>query len=395
MNRTATTERARSPLHARGARRTILIANPSSDIYGSDLQMLQTATALRGDGWRVVVAAPERGELTPALEGIGAEILCVSSPVLRRSWLSLSGILKLGSSVSAAIPRLVRVIRRIQPDVVYVNTETIPWWIAAARIAGVRSVCHIHEAEVQDPRLVRMGLEAPLHLASAIVANGAPAVKAMTLRRPRARAHQVYNGVPMPDDAPDVPSWSAPFRTAVVGRLSPRKATHVALEAVSLVRRRGGDVTLDICGTPFAGYEWYERELRDRATRPDLEGAVRFVGYVSPIWPALAQVNALLAPSYRESFGNVVVEAQFAERPVVAAAAMGHLETVVHEETGLLVEPGSAQAMASGIERIIASPQLQKQIVTQAKQRAVERFSLDRYHADMIDLVRSVAERGR
>lgn len=339
----------------------------------------------------MVVAVPERGELTPALESIGAEVLCVSNPVLRRSWLSASGVLKLGSEVAAAMPRLVRVIRMIRPDVVYVNTETIPWWIAAARMACVRSVCHIHEAEVQDPRLVRMGLESPLCLASAVVANGAPAIKAMTLRRPRARARQIYNGVPMPDHVPEQPRWCAPFRTAVVGRLSPRKATHVALEAVSLVRQRGGDVTLDVCGTPFAGYEWYERELRERAARPDLEGAVRFVGYVSPIWSALAQVNALLAPSCRESFGNVVVEAQLAERPVVAAAAMGHLETVVHEETGLLVEPGSAEAMASGIERIIDSPNLQERMVKRARQCAVERFSLDRYHSEVADLVASVA----
>ena len=45
--------------------RSVLIANPSPDVYGSDLQMLESLAALREAGYRVVVALPEDGALVP------------------------------------------------------------------------------------------------------------------------------------------------------------------------------------------------------------------------------------------------------------------------------------------------------------------------------------------
>ena len=54
---------------------------------------------------------------------------------------------------------------------------------------------------------------------------------------------------------------------------------------------------LQVCGTPFEGYEWYEAQLRDRAGQPDLAGAVTFLGYVSPVWPTLAEADAFVATS--------------------------------------------------------------------------------------------------
>ena len=73
----------------------------------------------------------------------------------------------------------------------------------------------------------------------------------------------IYNGIPDPGPKEPLPDYGRrPFRLVCVGRLSPRKGTDVALDAVGELRRRGHDVQLEICGSPFAGYEWYEEELR-------------------------------------------------------------------------------------------------------------------------------------
>ena len=45
----------------------VLIANPSPDVYGSDLQMLETVTAVRDAGYRVKVALPSDGPLVTAV----------------------------------------------------------------------------------------------------------------------------------------------------------------------------------------------------------------------------------------------------------------------------------------------------------------------------------------
>ena len=57
--------------------RTVLVVNPSPDVYGADLQMLQTVAGLLADGCRVVVALPEDGELVPRIQALGAEVVLI------------------------------------------------------------------------------------------------------------------------------------------------------------------------------------------------------------------------------------------------------------------------------------------------------------------------------
>ena len=54
--------------------RTVVVVNPSPDVYGADLQMLQTVTGLIADGWRVVVVLPDDGELVTRIKACGAEV---------------------------------------------------------------------------------------------------------------------------------------------------------------------------------------------------------------------------------------------------------------------------------------------------------------------------------
>ena len=60
---------------------TVLIANPSPDVYGSDLQMLESITALVEAGSRVVVALPSDGPLVAMITERGAEVDFVDFPV--------------------------------------------------------------------------------------------------------------------------------------------------------------------------------------------------------------------------------------------------------------------------------------------------------------------------
>lgn len=375
--------------------RTLLIANPSADVYGSDLQMLQTVSAMAEREWRVVVAMPGPGRLADMLNARGAQVHSVPCPVLRRANANLSGVARLTARIAATLPGLYQEIRAVSPDVLYVNTVTIPWWLAAARVAGVPTICHVHEAESGDSKITRTMLNLPLTAATSLISISHAATTATTRDVPwlAKRVRLIYNGVPQPTEPisslPDIP----PFRLAVVGRLSPRKATHVAVQAVALLRERGRDVRLELCGTPFPGYEWYEDRLHRLVAENGLENAIQFSGYVSPIWPVLARTHALLAPSLREPFGNAVVEAQLSNRPVIAAAAMGHLESVVAEHTGLLVPCNDVSAMADAVERLMDNPHLAQSLASEALRAAKQRFSVARYRQEVADLITSTALR--
>jgi glycosyltransferase involved in cell wall biosynthesis len=289
-----------------------------------------------------------------------------------------------------------RLLRRGRADVLYVNTVTIPWWLVAGRLARVPAVLHVHEAEDDQGRLVATALNAPALLARTVLANSAAAARTMTRAVPRLepRVTVVHNGVAAPPEAPRPREHvdGQPWQLALVGRLSPRKGTDVALEAVGQLVDRGHDVRLAVCGSVFPGYEWFEDELRARAGRPDLDGRVELRGYVAPTWPALAEADVVLVPSRTEPFGNTAVEAMLARRPVVASRVQGLAEVVTHERTGLLVEPGDPTVLAAAIERLLLDGTLRTQLADDAHREAHERFGVERYDSRVRELVRGVAK---
>lgn len=371
---------------------SVLIVNPSADVYGSDLQMLESVRALvlHRD---ITVLMPTDGELVPRLQAAGARVEFLDFPVLRRANTSALAFASMVGEMVIALPRMCRALRRLRPAVLYVNTVTLPWWLLAGFLTRTPTLCHLHEAETQDRMLVRRALVLPLRLANAVIVISQAAMSAMSEVAPalERKAHLIYNGVPFPPEEPHHPVRSGRHKLAVVGRLSPRKAPHIAIAVLAELVERGLDVELEVAGSTFPGYEDYEASLRERAMRSDLVGRVRFSGYCSPIWPVLARSELVLAPSLREPFGNAVVEAQFSLRAVVATAALGHLESIEDQITGILVPAEDVRAMADAAETLINDPRAARALAERAAASARSRFSTERYAAEIERLVAATA----
>ncbi|WP_346621727.1 glycosyltransferase family 4 protein [Blastococcus montanus] len=376
------------------ARMTVAVAHPSADLYGSDLQLLESIRGLHGAGWRVVVTLPGDGPLTPRLEEAGAEVHLRPVPVLRKSLLTPLGLVRLAAASLRALPGMCRWLRRVDATVVYVNTVTVPLWLVAAGLVRRPALAHVHEAE-QGGRLVSAGLNAPLLASRTVVVNSRAAAEVVRAALPAIarRTTVVHNGVsgPSAQPAPPVRDAAGTRRVVVVGRLSPRKGIDVAVEAVARLRADGRPVELELCGTVFPGYEWYEAELRERAARPDLAGAVTFSGYVSPTWPALARAEVVLVPSRAEPFGNVAVEAQLAGRPVIASGVQGLREIVTDGVTGLLVPADDPAALATAVGRLLDDDDFAARLAAAGRASALERFTPERYRAAVVEAVRQTA----
>lgn len=368
---------------------TVLVTSPSADVYGSDLQMLESVRALRADGYDVVVATGDSGPLQERLHELGAQTLVVGHPVLKRADATPSGVLRLAVRALRAYPAMRRVLRRVDPDLVYVNTLTLPWWLVAARVHRVPTLCHAHEAEPEASRVVQKAMSLPLLLADRVIANSGVSRRTICAAVPRleGRTSLIHNGVPGPPEPPLARPPSGTVRLVVVGRLSPLKAPHVAVDALARLRAGGLDARLELCGSAVPGKEDYEEALHDRVSAAGLDDVVTFSGYSSPIWSALERADVLLATSTSETFGNAVVEAQLALRPVVATAVGGHLETVVPERTGLLAPVGDDAALARQVERLTGDPALVAHLVSTAHDRAVAQFSPAGYGEAVVAVV--------
>jgi hypothetical protein len=205
----------------------------------------------------------------------------------------------------------------------------------------------------------------------------------------RRKVRLLYNGVPGP--AADLPAPPGAARLVLVGRLSPRKGTDVAVDAVALLRAEGRDVTLDLAGSVFPGYEWYEERLRAQVAAHGLGDAVRFLGFVPSVWEAHAAGDVVLVPSRVEPFGNTAVEGQLAGRPVVVSGTQGLVEIVEHGKTGLVVPPGDPAALAGALRTLLDDPAYAAELAATGREEARRRFDPARYRAEMAEAVAALA----
>jgi glycosyltransferase involved in cell wall biosynthesis len=378
--------------------RTVLVAHPGADLYGSDRVMLDTVSAWVHRGWRVVVTLPGDGPLVELLRSAGADVRARPTPVLRKSALRPAGAVQLVWTAIRSVRPGLRLIRDTHADVVYVSTVTIPLWLVLARLLRRPVMCHVHEAETSGRRAIRVALAAPLVLADRIVANSRFSLQVLTDSLPRLgrRARVIANPVPGPPEALEPrATLDAPLRVLYVGRLSPRKGPHVAVDAVAELTGRGIDVRLDLLGSVFPGYEWYEHDLRAAIDRDGLTDRVDLLGFRSDVWPTMATADVVVVPSLAdEPFGNTAVEAVLAARPVVVSDGGGLTEAIDGYRSATAVTPGDPAAIAAELERIAGSwAELRDDALADAA-TARERHDPERY-GDRMDLALSeLVDRG-
>lgn len=374
---------------------TCLFAHPGAELFGSDRMLLESVIAGREHGFDCVVALPERGPLVDALVAVGARVVISRGLVLRKALMRPSGWGRLAGDTLRGTAAAWRLIARVRPDCVYVNTVTIPLWPLVARARRVPAITHVHEAEASGSSLVNRLLYAP-HLASRrVIANSEFSVRtiARSLGMLARRTSVVLNGVVGPPEAhPPRAALASPLRVAYVGRLSPRKGTDVLVEAARTLRDTGTDIRLDVLGSAFSGYEWFEAQLRDAIRDAGLEQRVVMHGFVDSIWPFLAEADVLVVPStVDEPFGNTAVEGILALRPVVASDTSGLREAAGGYPTSWLVPPGDAVALAEALAAVARTWVEVVARVDSSASRAVARHAPAAYRARIGALLASTA----
>lgn len=364
----------------------ILVVHPSAELYGSDRVLLESVTGFLAHGARVDVVLAEAGPLQAQIEERGASVLIHSMPVLRKSMLRPRALPGFLAAHVTGLVRGVRLVRRLRPSVVYVSTLTVPLWNAVARVAGVPLVVHVHEAERSAGRMLRAGLVAPLRLASLIVFNSryAQTTVEMNYRRAATKSRVVYNGVVGPASTVAArPALDGGLRLVYVGRLSARKGPDVLIEAMA--RARHADLlTLTIVGAVFAGYEWFEQQLRARIAELGLTNRVRLEGFQPSGYPYLAEGDVAVVPStVDEPFGNTAVEAMLAARPAIVSDTSGLREAGAGYGSVVFVPPADADALAAAIDHTVDEWATLAERARVDANRAEERHALSAYHAQI------------
>jgi glycosyltransferase involved in cell wall biosynthesis len=275
--------------------------------------------------------------------------------------------------------------RAIGAEIVHVNTAALLVAAIVGRPNDARLIWHIHEI-VQRPKLLAYVFRTlPVTASDRVVvisyAVGRHLRPSWLARR---RVTVVHNGIAPRDRRPVPLSGRGDPRVAFVGRLNQWKGYEIFVEAAGRVGARNADVGFVIAGSPPAGEEWRENDLRARAERSGLGDRIAVLGYRPDAPELFDSVQIAVVPSlWPEPFGMVILEAMRSGCAIVATNHGGAPEIIENEVSGLLVPPGDVEALTAAIERLVADEALRRRLGEAGQRRVMEVFTLDRFRASI------------
>jgi glycosyltransferase XagB len=165
----------------------------------------------------------------------------------------------------------------------------------------------------------------------------------------------IYNGINPDIFVPGKKTTAPSF--IYLGRLKQHKNIDVCIKAFAKVLKKHTDATLHIVGSGEC-----DVMLLELAISLGVEKNVEFHGRVNEKKKAklLAQSWSMIQPSSIEGWGITVIEANSCKTPVIASKVNGLKDSVVHKQTGILVQPHNDEALAKVMNQLIKNEQLRQ-----------------------------------
>jgi glycosyltransferase involved in cell wall biosynthesis len=381
----------------------ILYVHNSADLYGASRSLLRLLAKLDRQQFTPFAVLPEDGPLRTRLEEIGIKVLLeprlsIITRSVFRSWSLLRFLIEFPGSVA----RVKRIIRQNQIQLVHTNTGVILAPALAARLAGVVHVWHIRDW-FQEFKALWRPYAAYINVFADRILTVSEAVAGQF--PDRRKVVVVHNGFSLSEFNVPKAELRREFRArfqcedrfvaGCVGRIKfVRKGQEVLVHAIALLKQRGRPIQGLIVGSVFPGNESHLKDLRKLSADLGIQDDLIFTGELDDTRPAYAAMDVCILPSGQpEPFGGVVMEAMAMGVPVIATAIGGSVDQIADGETGLLIPPGDAAALAAKLELLINDPSLRSRMSVAGPKRVEEHFSIDRMVKRIEDIYRELAAR--
>ena len=295
------------------------------------------------DGWRPRArAGASAAPVTPARAG-GVDVLRASAPAYLHAARAFA--------------------QAYAPDVLHVHHDML-WPLAAELRAALaaRAVLTVHVLQAEQDRLrglahgtLSSAAQArALAEADAVIAPSRAVATRLASAVPDTRRALVPLGVDMAVDAVAAPSGRL---VLYAGRFADINGTAELFEAIPRIAARVPEARFVVAGglpeNRKAEARWHRRW---RAQAPaEVQARVTFPGWLpaGALSALYARAALLLAPSWFETFGLVVLEAMLHGVPVAATSAGALTERIAHRHTGLLSAPRDVDALVDNAVRLL------------------------------------------
>ena len=385
--------------------KTILFFDHTAQLGGGEIALLNVVRSIDRSLFSPVVVLGSAGMLHERLleTGVETHLLPIARSVAdtRKDTLGVRSLLRIGDMARILFycVKLSRFIRRRQAAIVHTNSlkaDIIGG--VAARLAGVPVVWHIRDRIADDYLpLPVVGFFRFLCrvIPNAVIANSHATLDSINLP-PQRRGNKgttgtviysgtvIYDGIKSSGAAAAGPLQNpeaaiASPRIGLIGRLAPWKGQHIFIRAASLVVKKFPSCKFQIIGAALFGEDDYERDLRALVKTLGLAGQVEFTGFRSDVADLIRRLDVVVhASTVGEPFGQVVIEAMAASKPVVATRGGGVVEIVMDGVTGILVPMGDAESMAGAILKLIENTDMAREMGDAGKVWVEKCFTIEK-----------------
>jgi len=205
---------------------------------------------------------------------------------------------------------------------------------------------------------------------------------------PRSTTAIIRNGL-------DIKEFPYHARTSITGKrinlfaialLLPHRRFEDAVEAVSLLQKKGYDIHFTIAGDP-ADKKYYAKLLGLVSTL-QLGTNVSFLGKISPeaLLSAYQTADIFIFPCHLQSWGLAVFEAMASGLPVIVSETAGASEVLVDEKTAMIVPPYSPEKIAEAVEKLATDPIMYRSISVDGRKFVEENITWEKYTQSLLDL---------
>lgn len=184
------------------------------------------------------------------------------------------------------------------------------------------------------------------------------------------------------------------FKMLLPAQLLAAKGQHVAVQAAGFLKQRGVPFELWLAGDVKLGVgDSFVESLKQAIKEQGLDEIVKLLGHRSDVRALMSQADAVILPSETEGFPRAIWEAMILRCPVIATPAGGILDLIQHEQTGLIIPLGDAEALADAVERLAEDPAFAKALADRAYEYVTQTYSEQKTLSCIEDALMSVCTR--
>jgi glycosyltransferase involved in cell wall biosynthesis len=396
----AMTDLSANPTLPHARRTRVLYVDHTAMLGGGEIALVNLVEQIDKTRFDPQVVLFADGPLVERLHAVGVEVtvLPISASVnnARKGTLGVGSLLKLKAIYHALkhVVRVRRLIRNGRFQVVHTNSLKADLIGGlAGRLAGAKVIWHVRDRIADDylpgpvAKMFRvLARVVPHHL----IANSQATLD--TVDR-SVRQSVVFSGVKVGTrlsvvhdgthaltphvGAETIEAAFAHRRVGVVGRLSPWKGQHIFLQAAAKVAPQFPDVRFDIIGAALFDEQEYEASLHRLVDDLGLRDVVTFSGFRNDVPAVMRSLDVMThASTVGEPFGQVIIEAMTAGKPVIATDGGGVPEIVLDGVTGILVPMGDVKAMAQAMSRLLSDPAAALEMGRRGRERVAAHFDI-------------------